>query len=105
MKQEQAGMEAKKRRPVRVLSAREKSQAVLALWSGRRNSSALAKELGVSWGMINSWEQRALSGMLSALDPAWTQATDRAMELPVRLEKLIAQMVQPSATKETAATT
>ena len=45
MKQEQAVGEEQKKRPNRVYSAKEKAQAVLALWSGRRNPAALMKEL------------------------------------------------------------
>lgn len=84
-----------RKRPMRRFSAKEKSQAVLALWSGRRTSSALARELGVPWGMIRGWEGRALSGMLSALDPTWRQPERKACELPGRLEKLLQQTVQP----------
>ena len=61
-------------------SAKEKAQAVLALWSGRRSPSALSKELEVPWAVINTWEKRALSGMLTALDPNWKQAGGGAAE-------------------------
>ena len=105
MKQEAAGTETKQRRAMRVLSAKEKSQAVLSLWSGRRNAAVLMKELGVSWGMLDSWEQRALTGMLTALDPAWKQAADRSTVLAPRLEKLIAETVKPAAASVPAATT
>jgi hypothetical protein len=56
-----------KKRNARLHSAKEKAQAVLALWSGRRSTSALTKELGVPWAILNLWEQRALAGMLTAL--------------------------------------
>jgi transposase-like protein len=98
MKQEQAaGTEPRKRRS-RVFSAKEKAQAVLALWSGRRNPSALTRELDVPWAIINTWEKRALMGMLTALDPTWKQAEDAQPSLPSRLEKLIEQTLKPGAT-------
>jgi transposase-like protein len=103
MKQEQAAGEESKKRPNRVYSAKEKAQAVLALWSGRRNTAALMKELEVPWGLINTWEKRALSGMLTALDPAWKQAEEGQPSLPSRLEKLIEQTLKPAATSEPAA--
>ncbi|NLG35651.1 MAG: hypothetical protein GX548_09895 [Lentisphaerae bacterium] len=83
-----------KRRHLRF-SAKEKSQAVLALWSGRRSASGLAKEMEVPWAVINGWEKRALSGMLTALDPTWRQPEEKKLELPGRLERLLEQTVKP----------
>ena len=105
MKQEQATAGQPRKRQTKVYSAKYKSQAVLSLWSGRRNAAVLMKELGVSWGMLDSWEQRALTGMLTALDPAWKQAADRSTVLAPRLEKLIAETVKPAAASVPAATT
>ena len=103
MKQEAAaGVQAGKRQS-RVYSAKEKAQAVLALWSGRRNPSALTKELDVPWAAINTWEKRALSGMLTALDPTWKQAAEEQPSLPRRVEKLIEQTLKPAAAVEPAA--
>lgn len=90
-----AGAQARKRNS-RVYSAREKAQAVLALWSGRRSTAALTKELEVPWAIINTWEKRALSGMLTALDPTWKQAEEGQPTLPPRLEKLIEQTLNPA---------
>ena len=102
MKQEQAAGAETKRRPSREFSAKQKAQAVLALWSGRRSTSALTKELAVPWAIINTWEKRALSGMLTALDPTWKQAAEEQPSLPRRVEKLIEQTLKPAAV-ETAA--
>ena len=98
MKAEQAtaGAEPRKRRG-RVYSAKEKAQAVLALWSGRRSTTALTKELGVPWAVLNTWEKRALAGMLTALDPSWKQTVEEQPSLPRRLEKLIEQTLKPAA--------
>lgn len=97
MKQEQQETaESGKRRQMRVFSAKEKSQAVFSLWSGRRNASALMKELGVAWGVLNFWEKRALMGMLTALDPNWKQAEEGQLKLPCRLEKLMEKTIKPA---------
>jgi transposase-like protein len=85
---------SRKRRNLRF-NAKEKSQAVLALWSGRRSASGLAKELGVPWAVINGWEKRALAGMLTALDPTWRQPEEKKLELSGRLERLLDQTVTP----------
>ena len=95
MKQETTGTVERRRRPTRVFSAKEKSQAVLALWSARRSASGLMKELGVPWGTLNCWEKRALSGMLSALDPKWKEVSDGAQTLPARVEKLMERTFRP----------
>ena len=97
MKQESvtgSGQE-RKRRPQRLFGAKEKSQAVLSLWSGRRNASALMKELSVPWGVLHGWEQRAIHGILTALDPNWKQAPEAVSVLPARVEKLIGKTLLP----------
>ena len=91
-----------KRRPTCVYGAREKVEAVLALWSGRRSPAALTKALQVPWGLLNTWEQRALGGMLTALDPAWKRAETETPSLPVRVERLFSQTLNPAAAAPTA---
>lgn len=95
-----AGTESKRRREH---SAKEKAQAVLALWSGRRTPSALSKELELPWAVINMWERRALSGMLTALDPNWKQAGEERPSLPQRVERLIEQTLKPATVEAPAA--
>jgi len=96
MKQEQATAGEGRKRRAKMHSAKEKSQAVLSLWSGRRNASSLMKELGVAWGVLNSWEKRALTGMLTALDPTWKQPEEGPLGLPSRVERLMAQTLNPA---------
>ena len=79
----------RKRKPQRLFGAKEKSQAVLSLWSGRRSAAALMKELQVPWGVLHGWEQRAIHGILTALDPGWKQTKETVSNLPSRVEKLI----------------
>lgn len=57
----------KKRKPRRGVSARAKAQAVLAVWSGRRSTSQLCRELGVNWGALHGWERKGLQGIHRAL--------------------------------------
>ena len=85
-----------RRRRTRTYSAKEKSQAVLALWSGRRSASSLMKAMDVPWAVLNHWEKRALAGMLSALDPTWQQST-QSSALPPRVERLLLQTLEPAA--------
>lgn len=79
------------RRPRKVFGAREKAQAVLAVWSGRRKPAAVCKSLGTTWGALNAWEKVALAGILKALGlekPAAAAAD--GLTLGSRLEKLLA---------------
>ena len=103
MKAEQAAGTESRKRQTRMYSAKEKAQAVLALWSGRRSPSALTRELEVPWAAINTWEKRALSGMLTALDPTWKQAAEDQPSLPRRVEKLLEQTLKPTAATAAAA--
>ena len=86
-----------RRRTTKAYSAKEKSQAVLSLWSGRRSASALMKTMDVPWAVVNSWEKRALNGMLSALDPNWQKPTENSL-LPPRVERLMQETLAPAAT-------
>jgi hypothetical protein len=94
-KPEATGGEQPKKRTLRVFSAKEKAQAVLSLWSGRRSTSALMQELAVPWGVLHGWEQRAIGGILTALDPGWQQKAEQAGGLPARLERLIEKTLVP----------
>ena len=98
MKPEETTVKPRRRR-TRIYSAKEKSQAVLSLWSGRRNAAALMKTMDVPWAMLNNWEKRALTGMLSALDTTWQQPT-QSSALPSRVERLIRQTLEPATAPE-----
>lgn len=102
MKVEATGpVEKRKRQPQRLFGVKEKSQAVLSLWSGRRSASALMKELSVPWGVLHGWEQRAIQGILTALDPGWKQTKEAVSNLPERVEKLIERTIpKPQAPEE-----
>ena len=82
---------AKKER--RSYSGREKSQAVLALWTGRRRPAEVCKELSIPWGLLAQWQNRALEGMLEALEPRTRAAADRGPLLDDRLTKLLDRRV------------
>ena len=72
----------------RVISAKEKAQAVLAVWSSRRNTARVCRELGVNWGILRSWEKRSLSGILTALGGEEMPVSPQG-ELGYRLESLL----------------
>jgi len=78
----------KKRKTRRVVSARAKAQAVLAVWSGRRKASQICRELGVNWGSLNGWERKGLQGIHRAMGGEELTLPARE-DLGQRLEKLM----------------
>jgi transposase-like protein len=79
----------KKRKTRRVVSARAKVQAVLTVWSGRRNASQVCRELGINWGSLNGWERKGLQGIHRAMGGE-ELALPTQGELGRRLEGLLA---------------
>ena len=68
-KVERLGMEEKKRRKVSGHTAEEKCRAVLSIWTERRKLGEVCRELGVTWNLLNQWQDLAMEGMLIALQP------------------------------------
>jgi hypothetical protein len=85
--------------PYRQHSGREKTEAVLALWSERRKPAELCRELEITWQQLLNWQQRALSVMMQALEPRVRQEEQRPPALGSRLRKLLEQQarVKPAA--------
>jgi transposase-like protein len=67
----------------------EKCRAVLAVWTGRKQASVLCREMGVSASLLSQWQDRALSGMLEALEPRGTRAGTEGPALPVLVKRLL----------------
>lgn len=68
-KMERPGMEEKKGRKVLGHTAEEKCRAVLSVWTERRKPGEVCRELGVTWSLLSQWQERAMEGMLLALQP------------------------------------
>ena len=80
-----------KRRPARHYSGLQKSEAVLSVWSERRRPAEVCRELGISWQVLNQWQNRALEGMVATLEPRTSTEEQRPPALSARLEKLLAK--------------
>ena len=72
-----------------VHSAQQKCQAVLALWTGRRRPSEVCRELNVPSNLLQTWQERAMEGMLKALEPRTRRQEDRGPILADRLQKML----------------
>ena len=72
----------------------EKCRAVLAVWTERQQAANLCRELGVSASLFSQWQDRALSGMLEALEPRGTRETAEGPALPTLIRRLLDRKVR-----------
>ena len=86
-KVEKLGGEERRRRRGLGPTAEEKCQAVLTLWTERRKPGEVCREMGVAWGVLKQWEDRAMEGMLLALQPRVQM--ERGVALSPRLAVLL----------------
>ena len=49
-------------------SAQEKAQAILTVWTERCKPAEVCRQMKVNWITFNQWQQRAMEGMLQALE-------------------------------------
>ena len=70
-------------------SAQQRVQAVLSIWSERRCTREVCRELAIHPSALYAWERRALQAMLQALEPATRQEPGPA--LSPKLERLLAR--------------
>jgi transposase-like protein len=74
--------------------AAEKCRAVLAVWTERKKASLLCRELGVSAPLFSQWQDRALSGILEALEPRGTREGMEGPALPMQIKRLLDRKVR-----------
>jgi transposase-like protein len=86
-KVEKPGMEEKRRRRVLGHTPEEKCRAVLSVWTERRKPGEVCRELGVDWGVLKQWQDRAMEGILLALQPR--VQVERGVALSPRLAVLL----------------
>ena len=67
----------------------EKCRAVLAVWTERKKASVLCREMEISASLFSQWQDRAVSGMLEALEPRGTREGVEGPALPVQFKRLL----------------
>jgi len=87
-KVEKPGMEEKRGRRGLGHTPEEKCRAVLSVWTERRKPGEVCRELGVAWGILQQWQDRAMEGMLLALQPR-VSVVERGLALSPRLAVLL----------------
>ncbi len=86
-KKEQPETEKTKRRrsaPASAATAAEKAQAVLAIWTERVKTAEVMKTMGVTYLTLQQWQERAMEGMLQALEPRVNLANGAALSPRIR---------------------
>ena len=78
-------------------SAREKAQAVLAWWTERRRPSEICRELKITSTLLGQWQERAMEGMLAALEPRTRSAQEQKPALPAKVERLLVRKTSSEA--------
>lgn len=75
----------------RVFTAREKCEAVLAVWSERRKPAEICREMEIPWQLLNNWQDAAMKAMMQVLEPRQAADGMRLPSLSPRVEKLLAK--------------
>ena len=73
--------------PSHIVSAVDKAQAVLAVWTERTRPSEVCRQLGVNPITFSQWQDRAMEGMLQALESRVNLAAGQC--LSPRLQALL----------------
>jgi len=60
-------------------TAQEKAEAILRVWTERCSGSEICRELRINWTTLEQWQQRAMEGMLQALEPRINLAKGAAL--------------------------
>ena len=97
-KVERLGVQEKKGRRGSRHTAEKKCQAVLSVWTEKRKPGDVCRELGITWSVLNQWQERAMEGMLLALQPR--AAVDKTVALNSRLAVLLERKSKGGAMKE-----
>ena len=72
----------------------DKCRAVLAVWTERKQASILCREMGMSASLFSQWQDRALSGMLEALEPRGTRTGVEGPALSELVKRLLDRKVR-----------
>jgi hypothetical protein len=65
-------------------TASQKAQAVLAIWTERVKTAQVMKTLQVPYITLQQWQERAMEGMLQALEPRVNLADGAALSPRIR---------------------
>jgi transposase-like protein len=87
----------RKRPPNPSYSALEKAQAVLSVWTDRGRPAEVCRQMRVNWVTFQQWQNRAMEGMLQALESRANLAQGGA--LSPRLQELLQKQSRAASTE------
>lgn len=67
----------------------DKCRAVLAVWTERKRAAMVCREMAVSAPLFSRWQDRALAGILEALEPRGTREGVPGPALPAPIKRLL----------------
>ena len=73
-------------------SAATRCQAVLSVWTQSRKPAEVCREFSIKWMTLRQWQERAMEGMLQALEPRVN--LEKGPALSPRLLSLIEKRAQ-----------
>jgi hypothetical protein len=75
------------RNPSPAYNAMDRCKAVLSVWSEKRKPVEVCREYKIKWVVLGQWQDRALEGMLQALEPRVN--LEKGPALSNRLQQLL----------------
>ena len=69
------------------VTATDKCRAVLSVWTEKSKPTQVCKEMGVKWTILMHWQNRAMEGMLQALEPR--RNLEKGSALSPRLQEMM----------------
>ena len=67
----------------------EKCRAVLGVWLERQPAGTICQELGIGASLLCQWQDRAIWGMLEALEPRRGREGQSGPALPAQVKRLL----------------
>jgi len=83
--------ETKPKKELKVYNAHQRAQAVLTVWTERRRPAEVCRQLGINSTLLAQWQERAMAGMLAALQPHCRTEQQLGPVLTTKLERLLAR--------------
>jgi|WetSurMetagenome_2_1015567.scaffolds.fasta_scaffold35135_4 transposase-like protein len=79
------------KKELKVYNAHQRAQAVLAVWTERRRPAEVCRQMGINSALLGQWQERAMAGMLEALQPRCREERALGPALTGKLERLLAR--------------
>ena len=83
--------DSKPKKDQKVYNAHQRAQAVLTVWTERRRPAEVCRQLGINSSLLAQWQERAMAGMLAALQPHCRSEQQLGPALTTKLERLLAR--------------